>query len=153
MENQTEFPEEGMRVRFRDKSCFVCGQANPIGLHLEFRYDRENRSASTSVAFCDQHQGWDGVVHGGILAAVLDDVMAHAILTTDNLAITTHLKVTYREAIMVGEQVFLNGVVVELRPRAAKARGIIYTLSGDGSEVKDIKCEAEATYFLDSPRE
>lgn len=140
-------------MTFRDKGCFVCGQSNPIGLHLEFQYDREKSRASGRATFGEEHQGWDGVVHGGILAAVLDDVMAHAILTTNNLAITTHISVTYRDAVQVGEEVLLEGVVTELRPRVARARGVIYSLAEDGSGEMIVRCQAEGTYYLDAPKE
>jgi acyl-coenzyme A thioesterase PaaI-like protein len=153
MSNPNEIPEEGSRVKFLDKGCFVCGQSNPIGLHLEFQYDPDKKRATSRIIFKDEHQGWDGIVHGGILAAILDDAMAHAILTTNNLAITTHMSLTYREAVLVGEEIILEGVVTELRPRVAKTHGIVYGPSAEGSDEMVIKCEADGTYFLDAPCE
>ena len=153
MSKPNEVPEEGNRVKFRDKGCFVCGKSNPVGLHLEFKYDPDKKRASSRTRFKDEHQGWDGVVHGGILASVLDDAMAHAILTTSNLAITTHMSITYRDAVLVGEEVLLEGIVTELRPRVAKAHGIVYAPIEEGSDEMVIKCEAEGTYFLDAARE
>jgi acyl-coenzyme A thioesterase PaaI-like protein len=153
MSKTNEVPEEGCRVKFRDKGCFVCGKANPIGLHLEFMYDAGNSRATSKITFKEEHEGWDGIVHGGLLASVLDDAMAHAILTTNNLAITTHMSVTYREAVMVGEEVLIEGNVTEIRPRVAKAKGVIYAPVAEGSDEMVIKCESEGTYFLDAPRE
>ncbi len=137
-------------MALRNDGCFVCGQSNPIGLRLRFEYDRENHRATGSVTFKPEHQGWDRVVHGGILTAVLDDVMAHALMTTDKLGITTRMNASFRKPVYVGETVFLEGEVIELKSRIARTRGIVYTIEGEGSDGRIIRCEAEATYYLDA---
>ena len=56
-----------------DGRCYLCGKDNPEGLHLEFRLDgRELETALTAEA---RHQGYKNVLHGGLLAMVLDEVM------------------------------------------------------------------------------
>jgi acyl-coenzyme A thioesterase PaaI-like protein len=152
MNTSRDRPRLGARVALQDDACFVCGPSNPIGLHLEFERDIENRRATSRVTFAKEHQGWDGVVHGGILAAVLDDVMAYAIMTTDNLPITTRISVMYRKPVRVGETMALEGIVVEIRPRVAQARGIIYPADGGEGARQDIRCEAEGIYYLDAPK-
>lgn len=150
MKEKFDIPRSGQKVEWRDDSCFVCGPNNPIGLHMKFDFDRENRRATSQYTFGPEHQGWDRVVHGGIIASVLDDVMAYAIMTTDNLAITTRIAVTYRKEVKVGEPVYLEGWVDKMTSRVAKTSGILYTLE-DGEKV--IKAEGEGTYFLDRPEE
>jgi acyl-coenzyme A thioesterase PaaI-like protein len=148
MKEKCDVPKSGQKVKWCDDGCFVCGTRNPIGLHLKFDLDRENHRAKTSFVFRTEHQGWDRVVHGGIIAAVLDDVMAYAIMTTNNLAITTRLALTYRKEVKVGETVFLEGWIEKLTSRAAKTKGILYVLDNGN---KLVKSECEATYFLDRP--
>lgn len=150
---QSKFsPEEGRRVSFREKACFVCGIQNPSGLKLEFEYDEAYHKATARYTFSDSHQGWDGVVHGGILAAVLDDAMAHAILTYDKMGITTRITVTYRDAVMVGEMIQIEGIVLEVRNRIARAEAVMFSVSCDESE-RIMKCKAEGIYYLDSESE
>lgn len=151
MKGKNDIPRDGTRVSFRDDGCFVCGPENPVGLKCEFIYDRENGSASTTVTFTEKYQGWDGVVHGGVLTAVLDDVMAHAILTTDHLALTTRMNVTFRKAVRVGEEVCFEGMVKRLTKRTAETTAVAYTLENEGSGEKVVKVKADAVYFLDSP--
>ena len=152
MGTRDSIPRQGDKVAFRDRRCFVCGKANPIGLHLVFDLDRENDRATSSVTFGVDHQGWDGVVHGGLLASVLDDVMAYAIMTTDNLAITTRMTTTYRQPVKVGETLYLEGIVEKLGSRIAKTKAVGYTLVTNGNkQEKIIKVEAEGAYFLDHP--
>jgi acyl-coenzyme A thioesterase PaaI-like protein len=154
MSEMDDIPREGNKVRFRDNGCFVCGKENPIGLHLNFELDRENHRAKSSVTFGPEHQGWDGVVHGGLLSSVLDDVMAYAIMTTDNLAITTRLSTTYRKPVKVGETLFLEGSVDKIGSRTAKTCAVGYVIIGENSDNADnreIKVEAEGIYYLDHP--
>lgn len=152
MGDTADIPRTGARVTFQDEYCFVCGKLNPIGLKLRFEYDRENRRATAEVTFGPEHQGWDGVVHGGILASVLDDVMAHSILTTDNLAITTEISVIYRKPVRVGETLHLEGTVDLLKSRTAVARAVAYVVRGHGDDAREVRVEAEGTYYLDKPR-
>lgn len=149
MKERTEIPREGRKVKWLDDGCFVCGSTNPIGLHLEFKLDHENKRATSELVFRPEHQGWDNVVHGGLQASVLDDVMAYAIMTTNKLAITTRMSIKFRKEVKVGETVYLEGWVDNLGSRIAKTKGILYTLE-DGEKI--INTECEGTYFLDRPQ-
>ena len=57
--------------------CFVCGKDNPIGLKL--RFDWDGKTARAEFTPTELYQGWQGVVHGGIIAVMLDEVAAWAI--------------------------------------------------------------------------
>ena len=59
------------------RSCYVCGESNPMGLKLRFETDGE-------VAICrfvpvPEHSGFKNTIHGGITATVLDEVMVWAV--------------------------------------------------------------------------
>ncbi len=56
-----------------DGHCYLCGKHNPEGLHLEFRL--EGRELETTFTAEKRHQGYKDVLHGGLLAMVLDEVM------------------------------------------------------------------------------
>ncbi len=141
----------GDRVSLREDGCFVCGSANPIGFQLEFEYDRENKRSNSLVTFREEHQGWDGIVHGGLLGTILDDAMAHAVMTTGKFGITTRLNLTFRKPVRTGETVYIEGEVLQMKAKIAKTRGMVYTLDGKEGEERNIKCEAEAVYYLDAP--
>ena len=53
-----------------DDMCFACGRKNPIGLKLQFHFDGDDYVTTFEVR--PEHQGWAGIVHGGLLATALD---------------------------------------------------------------------------------
>ncbi len=53
--------------------CFGCGQENPIGLRLSPHIDED--AVVASFVPKDDHQGWPGIVHGGIIASLLYEVL------------------------------------------------------------------------------
>ncbi len=61
-----------------DHRCFVCGRENQIGLKAEFALDPERRRAETRVSIGAEFQGWQGITHGGIVSALLDEICAQA---------------------------------------------------------------------------
>ena len=81
------------------RRCFVCGRENPVGLRLEFHEDSEARQVVAQFSVPAAYQGYPGSVHGGVVAAVLDEVAGRAVLlggADDNLMATLRLTVRYR---------------------------------------------------------
>lgn len=100
-----------------DSGCFVCGAENPAGLHARLETDRENGSASCQLEIDQRFQGWQGVVHGGILSTLLDEVAIYACRTRGEQFVTTEIKVRFRKPVPVGSRVILSGQIVEIRRR------------------------------------
>ena len=86
-----------------DDMCFACGQKNPIGLKLAFRFDGEDYVTDFEVR--PEYQGWAGIVHGGLLATALDETMARLLWEKDLNAITGRLTVRYHKPLNIGETV------------------------------------------------
>ena len=74
-----------------DHGCFGCGDDNPIGLHLRFTRDQEGVKASFIPG--PEHQGFDDVIHGGIISAVLDEAMAWAAAYAGFWAVTGEMRI------------------------------------------------------------
>lgn len=111
--------------------CFACGRENSIGLKLDFthRPDGEALARWTPAA---EHEGWPGVVHGGLLSTVLDEAMSHALLAAGLRAMTAELRVRFRNAVPPGREVMVKGWVVERAGRLVEAEA---TITGeDGAE-------------------
>ena len=83
----------------------MCGSNNRIGLNLNFELDRENHQASCSTVISDEYQGWDGIIHGGIIASILDGSMVYACKSMDLACITAELTVRYKKPVPVNTQV------------------------------------------------
>lgn len=85
-----------MTFEFNDnQGCFICGKNNPFGLKVGFELDRERGGARTEVSFPEHLQGWDNVVHGGLLAAVLDETLIYAAAAAGFKCVTGELTVRY----------------------------------------------------------
>jgi uncharacterized protein (TIGR00369 family) len=79
--------------------CFLCGLQNPVGLKLAFYDDSENQQVHCEFVIPDEYQGYPGIAHGGIVAAVLDEAAGRAVMLDgrhDNLFATLRLTVRYR---------------------------------------------------------
>ena len=103
--------------------CFACGPMNPIGLHMEVSYLEQK--AVSRLSLKREFQGWHDIVHGGVVATILDEIMAHAVMHYVGKGVTTSLQITYRDPVPVGQEVSAVGYVVERKSRAAVARGEI----------------------------
>src|SRR5881227_4222558 len=82
--------------------CFACGQRNPFGLQLVFRLDDKTIVADFQPR--EEHQGFPGVIHGGIVAAVLDEALNRTSLLGKHPAwtMTGRLEVRYRRSVPYG---------------------------------------------------
>ncbi|WP_206808586.1 PaaI family thioesterase [Paradesulfitobacterium ferrireducens] len=91
--------------------CFVCGVNNPYGLKLTFRY--ENGAALAETMIPAHFAGYPGVVHGGIVSALLDEIMAKAIEQTGVWSMTANLEVRFRKPTPTGTGLSLRGEIVK----------------------------------------
>jgi len=81
------------------RHCFVCGRQNPIGLKLDFFEDADIGQVVSHFEVPGEYQGYPGVVHGGVIAAVLDEVSGRAIMQNgsyEDLMATLRLTIRYR---------------------------------------------------------
>ena len=119
---------DGRRYAFADHNCFACGGTNAIGMRL--RIELGEGSASTEWLPGDDFVGWTDKVHGGIVATLLDEVMAWAPSTFDSWAVTTELTVRYRSPAAPGEALVAHGRVASRRRRIYEVTGEVRTLDG-----------------------
>jgi uncharacterized protein (TIGR00369 family) len=119
---------EAGQVR-RDNRCFVCGQNNPHGLRLSFAYP-EPGSAETELVIPERFSGWERLTHGGLLATLLDEAMAHACLSRAGNAVTVEITVRFLKPVEVGQQVRVNGRVQAIKGRVVETEGEILDPQG-----------------------
>ena len=126
-------------MRRRDvHNCFVCSPTNPIGLHVEFRL--EDGVATARFVPKTEHQSYDGVTHGGILAAVLDDAMGNCFTLRGVRAVTAKLEVRFRRPVPIGCELRVFGKIVSEDSRAARA------VAWATAEDRTVMVEGSATY-------
>lgn len=95
------------------RRCFGCGTENPIGLHLKFR--REDGGAKAEFVPRPEYQGWDGILHGGILLTLLDEALAYAALFEVGPSVTAEIRARLRRPAPLAETYTLFAKVVGTR--------------------------------------
>ncbi len=118
-----------MRLRI-DEHCFVCGPRNPAGLHVPFQVGPEG-TATAAFTPTRAHQGYEGVTHGGILAALLDEAMVYAGSSAGGLAATAELSVRFRCPTPVGATVCIEGRVARRAGRLLECEAEVRTEDGE----------------------
>ena len=129
-----------MRKQPNSRYCFLCGLENPIGLKLAFYEDESNRVIAHFWPR-QEHQGYPGVLHGGIACALLDETIGRRLVREDIWAMTVDLNVRFRKPVPLEERLTVVGEMTRLRSRMIEGKGEI--LLADGS----VAVTAEAKYI------
>ncbi|GAC1367677.1 MAG: PaaI family thioesterase [Ktedonobacteraceae bacterium] len=127
--------------------CFVCGQHNPYGLQMLFRLD--GTSIVSDFMPREEHQGFPGVIHGGIIAAVLDEALNRTSMLSDRptWTMTGRLDVRYRRYVPYGPLLRVRATLEAQRGRMVQAKGKL-TLAEDE---KVVFAEGEGTFMALTP--
>ena len=111
----------------------MCGVENPIGLKLKI-YETEEGSIETNYTAPEHFQGYPGVLHGGIVAAILDEISGRALMgnsSTPRFMVTGKLEVKYRKRVPVGEPLRIIGKAGKSKGKIAEGWAGIYNSSGE----------------------
>ncbi|MGH2444310.1 MAG: PaaI family thioesterase, partial [Chloroflexota bacterium] len=103
--------------------CFACGPGNERGLHLHFTTDGTTARAEFSPE--DWQYGWQGVVHGGILATLLDEALAYVLFFRGIQAMTARMDIRYRRPVRSNERLTVEAQLVRNAPKIADVRGAV----------------------------
>lgn len=129
-----------MTLKLSDNgNCFACGVKNPIGLHLQFRQDGEDYC--TEFTPTENHQGFTGITHGGILTTLLDEAMGSCLWAHDIPAVTAQLKISLRNPAHIGE-------TLQVRARIRNEHGrLIYCFAEAARPDGTLVASAEGTFM------
>lgn len=121
-------PAARPRIGF-SKHCFICGQENPHGLRARFEVLAEGRARS--VIHAPPHvQGFEGILHGGIIAALCDEVMWYAGFGRGLFTVTGEMRIRYRSPVPMAEPVHAEGWVTEARHRLVRTQAELRSPAG-----------------------
>lgn len=155
----SEATSENLRpfVHAAQNRCFGCGQANEVGLHLEFMLaDDDAVVCETRVS--DRYEGPPGFLHGGVIATLLDESMSKAVRARGLVAMTRHMEVNYLAAVASGSAIRMEGRVMRREGRKlwteaevknrdgrvlAKATGIFVEISPEQHKALEEKSRME----------
>lgn len=115
--------------------CFACGQQNPIGLRLRFTEDGDGIRAEFTPG--PEYQGYKGVVHGGIVAAALDDAMANLFHLRGRETLTARLEVRFRREAPIGQRLVVSARMTGERGKTFTAEAML--VLPDGTRLADAR--------------
>ena len=130
------------------KMCFICGLENPIGLKLRM-YQSEPGMIESTFTAPEHFQGYPGVLHGGIVATILDEISGRAQMgdpTRPRFMFTAKLEVKYRRNVPIGKPLRIVGKAGKSKGKIAEGWAGIYDEQGN------LLAEANAM-LIDVPQE
>lgn len=137
-----------MNKQPNSQHCFICGVSNPVGLKLKI-YEVKEGVIQTYFTAPEHFQGYPGVLHGGIVASILDEISGRALMgdpSSPRFMFTGKLEVKYRKNVPIGVQLKIVGKAVSSRGKTAQGWAGIY------DENDSLLAEAN-TLLIDVPRD
>jgi uncharacterized protein (TIGR00369 family) len=120
----------GRRFELAPHHCFACGELNEHGLHLRLHGD--DNGCWTELTLEPRFEGWDGIAHGGIIATLLDEVQAWAVIARGGWGVTARMSIEFRRPVPVGTPIRAEGRVTGSRRRIYETAGqVVDTESGE----------------------
>ena len=124
------------------RTCFCCGRENDYSLRMTWYNDPDAGKVRCMVTVPEHYNGYPGIVHGGVVAAMLDETAGRAILLDgdfDNFMVTLKMEITYRKPTPTEVPIEITGWVLRKSAERAHVAGEIRlpdgTVSAECSEV------------------
>ncbi len=146
----------GRRFELAPHHCFACGELNEHGLKLALHGDENG--CWTELVLDSRFEGWDGLAHGGILATILDEVQAWAVIARGGWGVTAKMAIEFKRPVPVGVVIRAEGRVTLSRRRIHEtagrivdpARGTVYASAASTfiAATEERRAELAARYRL-----
>ncbi len=119
--------------------CVACGADNPLGLKLKF-LPQPDGSVRAAV-FCRREiTGYDGFLHGGIAALMLDSAMTNCLFAKGIAALTAEFNLKYKAPVLIGR-------AAEVTARLEKDMAPLYVMKAELLQDGQVKVQAEAKFL------
>lgn len=115
------------RLQPSSLDCFVCGVHNEHGLHIRF-YNTNPGEVSAEVNIPGAYQSYPGVIHGGIIASMLDEVATRVFFSESRMVVTAKMEIRYRKPAPLNTPLKLVGRALQDKGRVCKALGQLLTI-------------------------
>lgn len=119
--------------------CMVCSGSNPHGLALEFQVHDDKCLKATFHAH-GALEGYEGLLHGGMIATLLDGIMTNCLFAHGVAAFTADLRLRYRAPVTIGPEICLYA-------RINQAHHPLYLLSAELTQEGSIRAVASAKFM------
>ena len=116
--------------------CLACGDNHSLGL----RFKTSEYGVTTSVQAKPEWQGYEGIMHGGMIATLLDAAMTHCLFHNQIEAMTAALNVRYLAPVLCTGR-------IDVAARLIRRRRLVYELSAELRVAGEIKARADAKFM------
>lgn len=156
-----------MKKQPTSRMCFICGEKNPAGLHLNF-YEQDDGTILGKFTGKDHHQSYPGRMHGGVITAALDETIGRAIMAQYGEAIwgvTVELNVRFLKPVPLDTPLTIIGRITQDKSRIFEGSGELYLPDGavaadcvgkyikmDITKIADFDVEREEWYVRPDPK-
>ena len=109
------------------RGCLACGRDNPHGLYLDLLVDEESGQVSCSFTPAAHHIGFENIVHGGVVATVLDEAMVWAATWSGKrFCICAEMTTRFKKPVRVGQALRVQARVMTGHPRLVETQGALF---------------------------
>ena len=121
-----------MNLQPNSRMCFACGMENQVGLKLRF-FDDGHSEVWADFVLPDVFQGYPNVAHGGVVAAILDEVGGRTVMIGDplRLFVTARLDIHYRRPVPTGKSLRAVGRLLSGHNSCWRAHAAIQAPNGE----------------------
>ena len=139
--------------------CVVCGPRNPHGLHLHLFVDPATGIVQVPFTPIPEHIGFEGIIHGGVLATVIDEAMVWAATWAGRrFCVCGEMNVRFRQSAAVGQPLTITAQIESQRPKLIQTSakitgsgGLLATAGGKYIPVSGDRHEAFVATLIDEP--
>jgi uncharacterized protein (TIGR00369 family) len=111
--------------------CLVCGRANPNGLRLSLSVHPETGLVTVPFTPQPHHVGFEGIIHGGLLATVLDEAMVWAATWSGRrFCVCGEMTVRFRHSAPIGQTLTCTARIASSRRGLIETTGEVRTADG-----------------------
>ena len=116
-----------VRKQYNSHMCFVCGIHNDAGLHTDF-YELDNKQLIAIFKGHEIHQSYPSRMHGGIIAALLDETIGRAIQIDEEgiWGVTVEISIKYIKPVPLDQELRVVGYVTNNRRLLFEGEGYLY---------------------------
>jgi uncharacterized protein (TIGR00369 family) len=108
-----------------NQGCYVCGKDNPLGLKVEFELDGSAKSIRGRFTPRNEHQGYQDIVHGGIIAALMDEAMVKLAGKLGHPAVSAEITVRFKAPSAPGDELTVTARIVKMSGRLIEAESMV----------------------------
>lgn len=122
--------------------CVVCCPDNVQGLRLDFKLSPNGRITADFI-YDRNYEGYAGVLHGGVISALLDGAMTNCLFARGCIAVTADFRVRFRHPVITGQMASVRAWITRSTPP-------IYELKAEIVQEGQVKTTATGKFMEQS---